>query len=519
MKKIYLSFLALITLLLASLSSKQYLTIHAQGSAVPELTTVNITKLQADSFPNGSLTNSDGSAKTLDQLSQELGSTVTGLDGVTFTYYEIDEATYNSYKDGTIPTTAPSSGGTALPVTSNGGLTTWQHTTEKDSNGNPIPSYYVVYETGQPDTVSAGVAVPFVIAFPMANPDGTGYLDNVNIYPKNITSDVPTIAKSVDTLNGTQGNYNIGQEFSYHLKSTIPTNIDAYESFVITDQLDAALTFKSATVSVNGVSLASGTDYTLTPEVDTAGANISLTLTQSGLTKLKENVGTTPTAATDLANVTTAGGFLDVEVKAIINDTAAMGSEIPNNFTLSYDNTTNGTGDPKTLTSNEVNVHTGGKIFTKIAGDSSTTGLLGAQFTIQAGTENLQWTPELAAANKDALIAGKFMVDGKPSTQADPAPTGDVILLSDQDGKFEIKGLAYGDYSLTETVAPAGYVKLEGPIAFTVDATSYTTNQDVVNNVNPSIPNTGGIGSVIFIIVGLLLMLMAYKGYKRYVKE
>ena len=519
MKKQCLSFLALIVLLLASLSPMQYLTIHAQGSAVPEITTVNITKLQAESFPKGSLTNTDGSAKTLDELSQELGSTVTGLDGVTFTYYKIDEATYNSYKNGSIPTTAPNSGGTALPVTSNGGLTTWEHTTKTDDNGNPIPSYYVVYETGQPDTVSAGVAVPFVIAFPMANPDGTGYLSNVNIYPKNITADVPTIAKSVDSLNGIQGNYNIGQEFSYHLKSTIPTNINAYESFVLTDQLNAALTFKSATVSVNGVSLASGTDYTVMPEDATAGANITLTFTQAGLTKLKGNVGTTPTAATDLAKVTAAGGFLDVEIKAMINDTAAMGSEIPNNFTLSYDNTTNGTGDSKTLTSNTVNVHTGGKIFTKIAGDSSTTGLPGAQFTIQAGTGNLKWTPELVAANKDALSDGKFMVNGKPSTTADPALTGDVILLSGQDGTFKIKGLAYGEYSLTETVAPAGYVKLEGPISFTVDAASYTTNQNVVNNVNPSIPNTGGIGSVIFIIVGLLLMLMAYKGYQRYVKE
>lgn len=244
-----------------------------------------------------------------------------------------------------------------------------------------------------------------------------------------------------------------------------------------------------------------------------------MTLTQSGLTKLKENVGTTPTAATDLAKVTAAGGFLDVEIKAMINDSATMGTKISNTFTLNYDNTTNNTADSKSLTSNEVNVHTGGKIFTKVAGDKSTTGLPGAQFTIKAGTGNLQWTPELVAANKDALIAGKFMVGGIPSSPKNLAPTGDVVLLSDKDGKFEIKGLAYGNYSLTETVAPAGYVKLAEPIAFTVDAESYRTNQNVVNNVNPSIPNTGGIGSVIFIIVGLLLMVMAYKGYQRYVKE
>lgn len=519
MKKYLLYLLALMSLVFASIHSYAVPNVQAQGSTVPDSTTVNITKLQAESFPNGTLTNPDGSAKSLEELTTELGSTVTGLDGVTFTYYPIEEATYNDYKNGTIPATAPTSGGTALATTAGGGLTTWNVPTQKDANGNVIPSYFVVYETGQPDTVSSSLAVPFVIAFPMANPDGSGYLSTVNIYPKNVTADTPAVAKAVDTLAGTSGTYNVGQEYSYHLKSTIPTNIATYQSFVITDQLNSALTFNSATVSVNGNVLAAGTDYTIAPTVATPGANVTITFTPKGLTKIDEIAdGLTRTAATEIATIATPGAYIDVEIKAMINGTATMGTDISNTFTLAYDNTSNGTADPKTLTSNPVNVNTGGKVFTKIAGTGSKTFLAGAQFTLQSAGKNVAWTPELIAANRVAIDAGKFIVGGKPST-AGATPSGDITLVSAVDGKFEIKGLAYGDYTLIETVPPAGYTNLAEPIPFTVNANSYTTNQDVVNNARPSIPDTGGIGSIIFVILGLCLMFIAYRGYKRYVRE
>ncbi len=84
-------------------------------------------------------------------------------------------------------------------------------------------------------------------------------------------------------------------------------------------------------------------------------------------------------------------------------------------------------------------------------------------------------------------------------------------------GLIDIKGLDYGSYKLTEILAPTGYALLGAPIDFTVDATSYNTTSptQITNNLNPSIPATGGIGSVIFVLVGLAIMGVAVFGLKK----
>lgn len=102
-----------------------------------------------------------------------------------------------------------------------------------------------------------------------------------------------------------------------------------------------------------------------------------------------------------------------------------------------------------------------------------------------------------------------------------------VELTSDGEGRFEIKGLEYGTYYLEEKTAPKGYAKLQSPEEFEVKEGSYaSTDKDLqynkdnadngyglqIKNKNVSIPQTGGIGSIIFVIAGLMIMgLAAYK--------
>ena len=148
-----------------------------------------------------------------------------------------------------------------------------------------------------------------------------------------------------------------------------------------------------------------------------------------------------------------------------------------------------------------------------------------------------------------------------------------VVLRSDKDGKFEITGLAYGDYKLEEKTPPTGFAKLSGDIDFTVAKGSYETgnisyedikvvkenatdnteltkdadikgmkfadakakfdankdgkltvkefneglakNAQQIINKKVSIPQTGGIGTVIFTAIGLAIMASAIIAIKK----
>lgn len=118
-----------------------------------------------------------------------------------------------------------------------------------------------------------------------------------------------------------------------------------------------------------------------------------------------------------------------------------------------------------------------------------------------------------------------------------------VVLTSDTQGRFEITGLAYGEYKLEEKTPPAGFAK-RNDVDFTVAKGSYDGkklneakdgfleeaaadhiqyNEDntdnnyglQVENKTVTIPQTGGMGTVLFTIVGISLMAGAVVAMKR----
>lgn len=111
-----------------------------------------------------------------------------------------------------------------------------------------------------------------------------------------------------------------------------------------------------------------------------------------------------------------------------------------------------------------------------------------------------------------------------------------VKLVSNENGQFAIDGLKDGKYYLKETKAPEGYAERKDDKEFTISAESWTSegnieftkNQDgkdkiaaegtsalKVENRNLTIPQTGGIGTIIFTAIGLAIMASAIIAIKK----
>ncbi len=113
--------------------------------------------------------------------------------------------------------------------------------------------------------------------------------------------------------------------------------------------------------------------------------------------------------------------------------------------------------------------------------------------------------------------------DGVPTYMYDK--TGEITdITTDENGKFIIVGLDEGAYKLRETEAPAGYNMLAADLNVVITSTynegdltaTYEINEEapatieVENKTGSLLPETGGIGTTIFYVVGGLLMAAAF---------
>lgn len=187
-----------------------------------------------------------------------------------------------------------------------------------------------------------------------------------------------------------------------------------------------------------------------------------------------------------------------------------MGQEIQNTFDLNFRNNPNLTSDKTEKPTTPPKVVTGGKKFIKTDGSAA---LAGAEFVIQRTVNGA--TTYLA---QDA--------DGKATWVANQAQA-KTFTSAESTGQFEVTGLAYttsqqnrtavtNSYALVETKAPSGYALLTSPIEFTVDANSYADATRLeVKNTKLTIPQTGGVGTVIYGVVGLVVMAGAVFAMRR----
>lgn len=158
------------------------------------------------------------------------------------------------------------------------------------------------------------------------------------------------------------------------------------------------------------------------------------------------------------------------------------------------------------------------------------------EIQVTIGTEQVKGKTLVMA--KISELQGKYETAFKAAKNAytwvDSQNAANVVkLVSDAQGKFEIVGLEKGTYSLVETKAPEKYAKLndqeftvgEGTYAQHANGVKYEGTENVVNdqgneaqridNKLISIPQTGGIGTIIFTVIGLAIMASAIIAIKK----
>ena len=368
----------------------------------------------------------------------------------------------------------------------------------------------------------------YVVAVPgatLANTSGQ-YATLVSVDSTNVNANIkgslPTVDKKVQ-VNGNgadTADAKIGDTLTFTLTSTIP-DMSAYDTYTFNfkDTLSKGLTYGDITsVTVEGVDapLVKDTDYTVTTTPAAAG-NTLLTV---GMTDFKNK------------QQTNAGKKITVTYTATLNKDAVVGGHgNTNSATIQYSNDPSSTGTGESEP-DKVRVFTYGFTVDKYTGDNyndAATRLAGAEFTLTAkgDTSAIKFVQVNAgSATEDAVyrVAKAGETAGTTTTITTPA-----------NGKVVFQGLKNGEYTLTETKAPAGYNKLASAIGVKVngsndgtDTTNATVNitynndnndttydQTASNGVIPVqnksgaiLPGTGGMGTIAFTVIGVLVIAL-----------
>lgn len=319
---------------------------------------------------------------------------------------------------------------------------------------------------------------------------------NIAIQPK---MDVPVAEKYVKDINDSQNeenewqktaDYDIGDEIPFQMTAKIPSNYEDYESYKIVfhDTQAEGLSFKKDTVKVmvDGKDITENSIVKPNPE-----GTETFQIIIEGLKKL---------------SFVKAGSTITVEYKSVLNNNAIHGAEgNSNSMYLEYSNNPNGEGTGRTP-KREVKVFTYKVVIHKVkpgTGGNQTEPLVGAGFTLE----------KRSSGEGDSWKAISGVKDEQGTT-------------------FTFSGLDAGEYRLKETKTPEGYNSIEPvnfqiaaehgvdgelkklsstatDITFTENVSEGSLTADILNQKGTTLPQTGGRGTFLIYMAGVVLVLGA----------
>lgn len=415
--------------------------------------------------------------------------------------------------------------------------------------------YYVIIDTAGPEAVTEGDFYSAVIVQLAGNTDvnikGSVPTSEKKVADNNDTENVqPALAQVADTAWQDSADYDIGDKVPFRLKATTADNVAAYKKYHITfqDKQCEGLDNPTAwTVTVLGKTFElSATGSAPAPQTTVNGTKITVSKVDPAANQtfaIKVEFEPTGEGVTTL-NAECNNAVIIVKYEAELNESANIGSlGNPNESYITYSNkpeSTDGHEEGKTPV-DKVIVFTYKTDIDKV--DETGAALNGADFTLY----------KKVAADTDGAVKGSDLSFGEGIEHSKINANDNYIVVGHKTGSaagasFEFKGIDDGTYVLVETTVPEGYnawaskeftvtaehtqdpnklelTSLSGTDPFTnanagtgavevskKNGTKHSMESgelyaEIENKSGAVLPSTGGIGTIIFYVLGSLLVV------------
>ena len=419
--------------------------------------------------------------------------------------------------------------------------------TETDATGHAAASdmeqgVYLIVETRVPENVTS-TCNPFFVSLPMTTIDGTAWNYDVTVYPKNQTGN-PTLDKTVreaknstgkntGSLTDTTDGYahtttaSVGDVVDYQIISTLPTitsKASALSEYTYVDTMSKGIKYNKNNVTIDFFKDAGCTDKIatwaensgkFTVGYDDAANTMTIKMTEAGLNEINE--------ATTVHIDSVKRGYSDCTMRityaATLTADAKLGdTDNPNEVVLTWKRTNTTYFD--TL-KDCCHVYTYGIDVLKQFSDNGGN-VRNVKFRLHNDTDDVFMIADL----KD----GVYYAKGFAAKKSDAT-----TFIPNAQGHIVAKGLEDDAYSLTEIATDKGYVLLKDAVKIVITtkengvcekcgtklltASATVNGKDVtmtdgnaiapltvINNPGFDLPKTGGYGTWMFTIGGVVLL-------------